>query len=215
MLARNTIKQLRVSVRPFTSRRIKTLPTNTVVKFVPQQEAWVLERMGKFQTVLQPGLAILVPFLDQIRYVQNLKEVALEIPAQSAITQDNVTLELDGVLYYKIVDPYKASYGVEDAEFAVSQIAQTTMRSEIGKLTLDRCLGKKLLLIFNLKAERSQLNVFIVEAMNNASFDWGIRCLRYEIRDIHPPENVVASMHQQVSAERKKRAEILESEGQR
>ncbi|TPX33367.1 hypothetical protein SmJEL517_g03700 [Synchytrium microbalum] len=160
--------------------------------------------MGAFSRVLEPGLAILVPFLDSIRYVKSLKEVAIEIPSQSAITQDNVTLELDGVLYYKIIDPYRASYGIADHEYAISQLAQTTMRAEIGQMKLDQTL-----------AERTQLNANIVHALNSAAADWGVKCLRYEIRDIHPPENVVAAMHQQVSAERRKRAEILESEGQR
>ncbi|KAJ3049155.1 hypothetical protein HK097_009820 [Rhizophlyctis rosea] len=188
----------------FWNTRGKTLPANTIVKFVPQQEAWIVERMGKFSRILEPGLAILIPVLDRIRYVKSLKEVAVEIPSQSAITQDNVTLDLDGVLYYRVIDPYKASYGVEDAEFAIAQLAQTTMRAEIGQMTLDRTL-----------AERTQLNFNIVNAINHAAAEWGIKCLRYEIRDIHPPENVVAAMHQQVSAERRKRAEILESEGAR
>ncbi|KAI8845322.1 hypothetical protein BJ741DRAFT_587627 [Chytriomyces cf. hyalinus JEL632] len=179
-------------------------PVNTVIMFVPQASVYVVERFGKFHKILEPGLAVLIPFIDRIRYVQSLKENAVEIPTQSAITHDNVTLEIDGVLYYRIEDPYKASYGVEDAEFAVSQLAQTTMRAEIGQLTLDRTL-----------AERTQLNTNIVNAINSAAFDWGIRCLRYEIRDVHPPENVVSSMHKQVSAERRKRAEILESEGAR
>ncbi|KAJ3332706.1 hypothetical protein HDU93_008966, partial [Gonapodya sp. JEL0774] len=130
-------------------------------------------------------------------WIRNLK-------SSSGFNPDNVTLELDGVLYYRVIDPYKASYGVEDHEFAISQLAQTTMRAEIGQMTLDRTL-----------AERTQLNENIVRAINLAALDWGIRCLRYEIRDVHPPENVVASMHQQVSAERRKRAEILESEGAR
>ncbi|KAJ3268129.1 hypothetical protein HDV01_003383 [Terramyces sp. JEL0728] len=176
-------------------RFYQQLPMNTVVKFVPQQEAWVVERMGKFHSILSPGLAILLPVLDTIKYVKNLKEVAVAIPSQSAITQDNVTLSLDGVLYYKIYDAYKASYGIDDCEYAITQLAQTTMRAEIGQMTLDRTL-----------AERSHLNQCIVQSMNQAS---------YEIKDIHPPENVVTSMHQQVSAERRKRAEILESEGQR
>lgn len=180
------------------------LPANTIIKFVPQQEAWVVERMGRFHTILEPGLNLLIPILDRVAYVKTRKEVAIEIPSQSAITQDNVTIQLDGVLYYRIVDPYKACYGVEDAEFAVSQLAQTTMRAEIGQMTLDKTL-----------AERSQLNGSIVQAMNAASADWGVRCLRYEIRDIQPPDNVVVAMHQQVGAERKKRAEILESEGAR
>lgn len=182
----------------------RSVPMNTVVLFVPQASVYVTERFGKFHRILEPGLSFLVPIIDRIRYVQSLKENAVEIPTQSAITQDNVTLEIDGVLYYRIEDPFKASYGVEDAEFAVSQLAQTTMRAEIGQMSLDRTL-----------AERTQLNHNIVNAINAAAFDWGIKCLRYEIRDIHPPENVVAAMHQQVSAERKKRAEILESEGAR
>lgn len=181
-----------------------TLPSNTVVRFVPQQTAWVVERMGKFHRILDPGLAILIPFLDKIQYVQSLKESAIEVPSQSAITSDNVTLEMDGVLYIKVVDAYKASYGVEDAEYAISQLAQTTMRSEIGQLTLDHVLR-----------ERASLNHNITTVLNEAAKDWGIQCLRYEIKDIHPPSNVLEAMHRQVSAERSKRAEILESEGQR
>ncbi|KAI9486550.1 MAG: hypothetical protein EXX96DRAFT_593127 [Benjaminiella poitrasii] len=182
----------------------QSLPRNTIIKFVPQQEAWIVERMGKFHRLLEPGLNVLIPFIDRIKYVKSLKETAIEVPSQSAITQDNVTLELDGVLYFKCVDPYKASYGVEDSEFAITQLAQTTMRAEIGQMTLDRTL-----------AERAHLNANIVDAINSAAEDWGIRCLRYEIRDIHPPTKVVESMHQQVSAERTKRAQILESEGAR
>ncbi|TGJ88469.1 hypothetical protein E0Z10_g339 [Xylaria hypoxylon] len=170
-----------------------SLPANTIIRFVPQQTAWIVERMGKFNRILEPGLAILVPFLDRISYVKSLKEVAIEIPSQSAITADNVTLELDGVLY-----------GVEDAEYAISQLAQTTMRSEIGQLSLDHVLK-----------ERAALNINITAAINEAAQAWGVTCLRYEIRDIHAPEGVVEAMHRQVTAERSKRAEILESEGQR
>ncbi|KAL1888761.1 Synaptotagmin-like protein 2 [Ceratocystis pirilliformis] len=180
------------------------LPANTVIRFVPQQTAWIVERMGKFSRILEPGLAILMPFIDRIAYVKSLKEVALEIPSQSAITADNVTLELDGVLYTRVFDAYKASYGVEDAEYAISQLAQTTMRSEIGQLSLDHVLK-----------ERAALNINITQAINEAAQAWGVTCLRYEIRDIHAPEGVVAAMHRQVTAERSKRAEILESEGQR
>ncbi|KAI9793322.1 MAG: hypothetical protein M1833_000767 [Piccolia ochrophora] len=181
-----------------------SLPANTVIRFVPQQTAWIVERMGKFNRILQPGFAILIPFLDRIAYVKSLKEAAIEIPSQSAITADNVTLELDGVLYTRVFDAYKASYGVEDAEYAISQLAQTTMRSEIGQLTLDHVLK-----------ERAALNTNITQAINEAAQDWGVVCLRYEIRDIHAPEGVVAAMHRQVTAERSKRAEILDSEGQR
>ncbi|KAI0408315.1 SPFH domain/Band 7 family protein [Xylaria palmicola] len=181
-----------------------SLPANTVVRFVPQQTAWIVERMGKFNRILEPGLAILMPFIDRIAYVKSLKEVAIEIPSQSAITADNVTLELDGVLYTRVFDAYKASYGVEDAEYAISQLAQTTMRSEIGQLSLDHVLK-----------ERAALNINITAAINEAAQAWGVTCLRYEIRDIHAPEGVVEAMHRQVTAERSKRAEILESEGQR
>lgn len=182
----------------------QVLPTNTVVKFVPQQQAWVVERMGKFHRILKPGIAFLAPFIDRISYVQNLKETAVEVPRQSAITADNVTLDMDGVLYVRVLDPFKASYGVEDAQYAVSQLAQTTMRSEIGKLTLQQVLK-----------ERQSLNSSITESINEASDDWGVSCLRYEIKDIRPPSSVVDAMHRQVSAERSKRAEILESEGHR
>ena len=157
-----------------------------------------------FLRILDPGLAILIPFLDRIKYVQSLKESAVEIPSQSAITADNVTLEMDGVLYIRVFDAYKASYGVENAEYAISQLAQTTMRSEIGQLSLDHVLK-----------ERQTLNANITSVLNEAAQDWGIKCLRYEIRDIHPPTNVLEAMHRQVSAERSKRAEILESEGHR
>ena len=161
--------------------------------------------MGKFHRILPPGIAFLVPVLDKITYVQSLKESAVEIPTQNAITADNVSLELDGVLYTKVIDPYKASYGVQDFYFAVSQLAQTTMRSEIGSLTLDAVLK-----------ERQSLKHNINTAISDAAKDhWGVECLRYEIRDIHPPQNVLDAMHRQVSAARSKRAEILESEGTR
>ncbi|KAI5780422.1 hypothetical protein EDC01DRAFT_668060 [Geopyxis carbonaria] len=184
--------------------RRERLPANTIIRFVPQQQAWIVERMGKFHRILEPGLAILIPVIDKIQYVKSLKEAAIEIPSQSAITADNVTLDLDGVLYIRVFDAYKASYGVEDAEYAISQLAQTTMRSEIGQLTLDHVLK-----------ERAALNVNITKAINEAAEDWGVKCLRYEIRDIHAPQPVLQAMHRQVSAERSKRAEILDSEGHR
>lgn len=137
-------------------------------------------------------------FQNNTRITKHVRLLSLPLLGRS----DNVTLDLDGVLYLRVVDPYKACYGVEDAEFSVAQLAQTTMRAEIGQMTLDRTL-----------AERAHLNANIVEAINTAASDWGIQCLRYEIRDIHPPSKVVESMHQQVSAERTKRAQILDSEG--
>lgn len=197
-----------MSLKLETSRgqvRLKSsTPMNTVVMFVPQQEAWVVERMGKYFRVLDPGLNIMIPVIDRVKYVQSLKEIAIDIPQQSAITQDNVNLSIDGVLYLRIIDPYKASYGVEDPEFAITQLAQTTMRSELGKILLDS--------VFR---ERESLNTAIVEAINKASEAWGITCLRYEIRDIKLPLRVQDAMQMQVEAERKKRAAILESEGVR
>ncbi|KAJ7987232.1 hypothetical protein DPEC_G00336610 [Dallia pectoralis] len=183
-------------------RWASSLPMNTVVLFVPQQESWVVERMGRFHRILEPGLNFLIPILDKIRYVQSLKEIVIDVPEQSAVSLDNVTLQIDGVLYLRILDPFKASYGVEDPEYAVTQLAQTTMRSELGKLTLDK--------VFR---ERETLNTNIVHSINQASDDWGIRCLRYEIKDIHVPPRVKESMQMQVEAERKKRATVLESEG--
>ncbi|KAM6471348.1 stomatin-like protein 2, mitochondrial [Liasis olivaceus] len=185
-------------------RGVSGLPMNTLVLFVPQQEAWVVERMGRFHRILEPGLNFLIPVLDRIRYVQSLKEIVINVPEQSAVTHDNVTLQIDGVLYLRIMDAYKASYGVEDPEYAVTQLAQTTMRSELGKLSLDK--------VFR---ERESLNASIVDAINQASDYWGIRCLRYEIKDIHVPPRVKESMQMQVEAERRKRATVLESEGTR
>jgi regulator of protease activity HflC (stomatin/prohibitin superfamily) len=174
------------------------------VKIVPQQQAWVIERLGKFYTVLQPGLTLIIPFLDRVAYKHTLKEQAIDIRAQSAITKDNVTLELDGVIYVRIIDPKLASYGVSNPYTALTQLAQTTMRSEIGKMDLDKTFE-----------ERVRLNTSIVSQLNEASATWGIQCMRYEIKDITPPQSILKSMEMQVTAERTKRAQILESEGLR
>ena len=155
-----------------------------------------------FFSLIDPGINFLIPIADSVSYVQSLKELAIDIPQQSAVTSDNVTLHIDGVLYLKVIDPYKASYGVEDPEFAITQLAQTTMRSEIGKIHLDS--------VFR---ERDLLNIAIVESINIASNSWGLTCMRYEIRDISLPARVQEAMQMQVEAERKKRAAILESEG--
>lgn len=143
----------------YSGRPRRSIPTNFGINFVPEQEAWIVERFGKFHAVLEPGLRVLIPVIDTIRYVQTLKEIVLEIPSQAAITQDNVTMFIDGVLYVKVDDPFRASYGVEDAEFAVSQLAQTTMRSELGKLKLDE--------VFK---ERAQLNESIVDVQCTALY---------------------------------------------
>ena len=174
------------------------------VKFVPQQQVWIVERMGQYRVSMEAGLNFLIPFIDNISYRHSLKEEAVDIPSQTAITKDNVTLIIDGILYLKITDPKQASYGVGDARYAITQMAQTTMRSELGKMTLDKTF-----------LERDNLNVSIVQSINEASVVWGIQCLRYEIKDITPPDNVRQAMELQVAAERKKRAEVLDSEGKR
>ncbi len=174
------------------------------IKMVPQQSAWIVERMGKFNQTLTAGLHFIIPYVDKVAYKHSLKEEAVDIPSQSAITRDNVTLIIDGILYLKITDPKQASYGVQNPRYAVTQLAQTTMRSELGKMTLDKTFE-----------ERESLNINIVQAINEASTVWGIQCLRYEIKDITPPDNVRQAMELQVAAERQKRAEILDSEGKR
>ncbi|MET1256476.1 slipin family protein [Aliikangiella sp. GXAS 311] len=174
------------------------------VKFVPQNRAYVVERFGKYQKSMTAGLNILIPFIDKVAYDQSLKEHAYDVPSQSAITKDNISLIVDGVLYIKLLDPYKASYGVDDYVYAVTQLAQTTMRSEIGKIDLDKTFE-----------ERESLNVNIVNAINAASEPWGIQVMRYEIKDIEPPRTILDAMERQMKAEREKRATILESEGQR
>lgn len=174
------------------------------IKIVPQQQAWIIEKLGKFDRKLEPGLNFLVPFIEKVAYKHSLKEEALNVQEQTAITNDNVTLNIDGVLYVRIIDPVAASYGVSNPYYAVSQLAQTTMRSEIGKLTLDKTFE-----------ERAMLNSNIVASINEAASAWGIQCMRYEIKDINPPQSVLNAMELQVAAERQKRAEILQSEGQR
>ena len=174
------------------------------VKIVPQQTAWIVEKLGRFDRKLEPGLNILIPFIERVSYRHSLKEFAYDVQEQPAITRDNVTMMMDGIIYIRIVDPIQASYGVSDPVYAVSQLAQTTMRSEIGKLSLDQCFE-----------ERETLNANIVTAINQAAQSWGIQCMRYEIKNITPPATVLKAMELQVAAERQKRAEILQSEGLR
>lgn len=171
---------------------------------VPQQNAYVVERLGKYSGTLYAGFHILVPFLDVIRYRHSLKEQATDIPEQICITRDNVQVGVDGILYLKLLDPERASYGIADYTFAISQLAQTTLRSEIGKIDLDRTFE-----------ERANINTQVVSELDKASEPWGIKVLRYEIKNITPPQDVLAAMEKQMRAEREKRAVILTSEGQR
>jgi regulator of protease activity HflC (stomatin/prohibitin superfamily) len=174
------------------------------IKFVPQNQAYVIERFGKYQSTKEAGLNFILPFIDRISADRTLKEQAVDVPEQSAITKDNISLRVDGVLYFRVLDPYKATYGVENYVFAVTQLAQTTMRSELGKMELDKTFE-----------ERDVLNTNIVASINDAAGPWGIQVLRYEIKDIVPPQSVMEAMEAQMKAERVKRAQILESEGDR
>jgi regulator of protease activity HflC (stomatin/prohibitin superfamily) len=172
------------------------------VKIVPEQEAWIVQRFGKFTKQLSAGLSWIIPVVDEIANKVSLKEEAIEVPEQTAITQDNVSVILDGIVYVKVSDPVAATYGVKYPINALTQLVQTTMRSEIGKIPLDKTFE-----------ERESLNAKIVEAINEAAVSWGIRCLRYEIKDIKMPEDIRKAMELQMTAERQKRARILESEG--
>jgi regulator of protease activity HflC (stomatin/prohibitin superfamily) len=173
-------------------------------RVVPQQSAYVVERLGKYRATLHAGFHLLIPFLDAIRYRHSLKETAVDIPEQICITRDNVQVGVDGVLYLKVMNPERASYGVADYMFGISQLAQTTLRSEVGKIDLDRTFE-----------ERTQINSQVVSELDKASEPWGIKVLRYEIKNITPPKDVLAAMEKQMRAEREKRAVILTSEGER
>ena len=171
---------------------------------VPQQSAYVVERLGRFHGILNAGFHILLPFVDVIRYRHSLKETAIDIPAQVCITRDNVQVGVDGVLYLKVLNPERASYGISDYLFAISQLAQTTLRSEVGKIDLDRTFE-----------ERTNINTSVVSELDKASETWGVKVLRYEIKNITPPADILAAMEKQMRAEREKRAVILTSEGTR
>lgn len=171
---------------------------------VPQQSAFVVERLGRYAGTLDAGFHVLVPFVDVIRYRHSLKESAVDIPAQVCITRDNVQVGVDGVLYLKVLNPERASYGISDYLFAISQLAQTTLRSEVGRIDLDRTFE-----------ERTNINTAVVAELDKATEPWGVKVLRYEIKNITPPSDVLAAMEKQMRAEREKRAVILTSEGQR
>jgi regulator of protease activity HflC (stomatin/prohibitin superfamily) len=171
---------------------------------VPQQSAYVVERLGRYSATLGAGFHILFPFIDAIRYRHSLKESAVDIPAQVCITRDNVQVGVDGVLYLKVLNPERASYGISDYMFAISQLAQTTLRSEVGKIDLDKTFE-----------ERTNINTAVVSELDKASEAWGVKVLRYEIKNITPPQDILAAMEKQMRAEREKRAVILTSEGAR
>ena len=171
---------------------------------VPQQHAWVVERLGKFHAVLAPGLNIVVPFVDRIAYRHMLKEVPLDVPSQICITRDNTQLQVDGVLYFQVTDPKLASYGSSDYLSAITQLAQTTLRSAIGKMELDKTFE-----------ERDDINRAVVAALDEAAASWGVKVLRYEIKDLVPPKEILLAMQAQITAEREKRALIAASEGRK
>jgi len=174
------------------------------VRIVPQQSAWVVERLGRFHSTLEPGLNLIIPFLDRVAYVHSLKEVPLDVPEQICITKDNTQLTVDGILYYQVTDPRLASYGSSNYVAAISQLAQTTLRSVIGKMELDKTFES-----------REDINRHIVASLDEAGRNWGIKVLRYEIKSLTPPEAILRSMQAQITAEREKRALIAKSEGER
>ena len=173
-------------------------------RIVPQKQAFIVERLGKYKSTLNAGLHILIPFIDRVAYKHTLKETAVDVPPQNCITRDNIAVEVDGVLYLQVLDPVKASYGIQDFLFASTQLAQTTMRSEMGKLELDRTFE-----------EREMINSAIIQAVDKASDPWGVKVTRYEIKNINPPRSVTDALEKQMRAEREKRAAIAESEGLR
>jgi regulator of protease activity HflC (stomatin/prohibitin superfamily) len=174
------------------------------IRVVPQQHAWVLERLGRFHAVLEPGLNIVVPFVDRIAYKHDLREIPLDVPPQICITKDNTQLQVDGILYFQVTDPRLASYGASNYVLAITQLAQTTLRSVIGRMELDRAFE-----------ERDQINAAVVSALDAAAANWGVKVLRYEIKDLTPPAEILRAMQAQITAEREKRAVILTSEGKR
>ena len=174
------------------------------IKVVPQQNAWVVERLGKYHGTLAPGLNFLVPFIDKVGYKHSLKEIPLDVPSQVCITRDNTQLQVDGILYFQVTDPMRASYGSSNYIMAVTQLAQTSLRSVIGKLELDKTFE-----------ERDMINAQIVAAIHEAALNWGVKVLRYEIKDLTPPAEILRAMQAQITAEREKRALIAASEGRR
>lgn len=176
----------------------------TALKVVPQQNSWVVERLGRFHAALLPGLNVVIPFVDRVAYKHMLKEVPLDVPSQICITKDNTQLQVDGILYFQVTDPKLASYGTSDYVLAITQLAQTTLRSVIGKMELDKTFE-----------ERDHINAAVVAALDEAATSWGVKVLRYEIKDLTPPKEIIHAMQAQITAEREKRALIAASEGRK
>ncbi len=174
------------------------------IRVVPQQHAWIVERLGRFYAVLEPGLNFVIPFVDRVAYRHDLREIPLDVPSQVCITRDNTQLQVDGILYFQVTDPKLASYGSSNYIVAITQLAQTTLRSVIGRMELDRTFE-----------EREQINANVVAALDEAATSWGVKVLRYEIKDLTPPAEILRSMQAQITAEREKRAVIATSEGRR
>jgi len=174
------------------------------IRVVPQQHAWVVERLGRFYAILQPGLNFVIPFVDRVAYRHDLREIPLDVPSQVCITKDNTQLQVDGILYFQVTDPKLASYGSSNYVIAITQLAQTTLRSVIGRMELDRTFE-----------ERDQINATVVSSLDEAALSWGVKVLRYEIKDLTPPAEILRAMQAQITAEREKRAVIAASEGRR
>lgn len=176
----------------------------TALKVVPQQNSWIIERLGRFHAALLPGLNVVIPFIDRVAYKHSLKEIPLDVPSQICITKDNTQLQVDGILYFQVTDPKLASYGTSDYVLAITQLAQTTLRSVIGKMELDKTFE-----------ERDHINAAVVAALDEAATSWGVKVLRYEIKDLTPPKEIIHAMQAQITAEREKRALIAASEGRK
>lgn len=183
---------------------IAVLFVSRTFKIVPQQNAWVVERLGKYDRTLTPGLKMVIPFIERVAYKHSLKEVPLDVPSQVCITKDNTQLQVDGILYFQVTDPMRASYGSSNYIVAITQLAQTTLRSVVGKMELDKTFE-----------ERDAINASVVSALDEAALNWGVKVLRYEIKDLTPPAEILRAMQAQITAEREKRALIAASEGRR
>ena len=199
-----SIEQIRPFAIPFFIVALAAVFVVECVRVVPQQSAWIIERLGKFHEVLEPGMNVIIPFVDRVAYRHSLKEVPADVAEQVCITKDNTQLAVDGLIYYQVTDPRLASYGTSDYITAITQLAQTTLRSEVGKMELDQSLQS-----------REEINRQVVSVLDEAGRSWGVKVLRYEVKNLTPPESILRAMQQQITAEREKRALIAKSEGEK